>query len=95
VLTHVELVDHVVLLRETDLGEERLGGDDVGGSGSRHDARGLQVLQRFRCIAFAGHELLHLVDLVPAVHADIHGDARLLEIGVHRLDGHEPAAASI
>jgi hypothetical protein len=30
-----------------------------------------------------------LIDFALAVHADIHGDAGLLEIGVHRLDGHE------
>src|SRR4051812_230615 len=89
VLAHVELVDRVVALLEPDLGEHRLGGDDVGRSGSGHDPRALEVLEGFRRITFADHELLHLVGFVLAVHADIHGDARLLEVGVHRLDGDE------
>ena len=89
VLGHVELVDRVVALLEADLGEDRLGGDEVGRSGRRHDLRPLEVLERLRRMTLADDELLHLVDLALAMHADIHGDAGLLEIGVHRLDGHE------
>jgi hypothetical protein len=89
VLAHVELVDRVVAFVETDLGEDCLGGDEVGRSGRRHDARTLEVLERRGGVARACHELLHLIDFALAVHADIHGDAGLLEIGVHRLDGHE------
>src|SRR3954447_3590373 len=45
VLAHVELVDCVVALFEPGLGEHRLGGDDVGRSGSGHDACALEVLE--------------------------------------------------
>jgi hypothetical protein len=89
VLAHVELIDRVVALGEADLGEDRLGGDDVGRSGSRHDPRALEVLELLGRITPADHELLHLIDLVLTVHADVHGDARLLEVGVHRLDRHQ------
>src|SRR6266516_6271649 len=89
VLAHVELVDRIVALVEADLGEDRLGGDEVGRSGRRHDARTLEVLERRGGVTRAYHELLHLIDFALTVHADIHGDAGLLEIGVHRLDGHE------
>src|SRR5262249_54635369 len=89
VLAHVELVDRIVALVEADLGEDRLGGDEVGRSGRRHDARTLEVLERRGGVTRARHELLHLIDFALAVHADIHGDAGLLEIGVHRLDSYE------
>src|SRR5215467_13736066 len=89
VLAHVELVDGIVALVEADFGEHCLGGDEVGRSGRRHAARTLEVLERRGGVARARHELLHLIDFALAVHADIHGDAGLLDIGVHRLDGHE------
>src|SRR5207249_2815986 len=52
-------------------------------------SRALQVRELIRRVALADHELLHLVDLVLTVDADIHGDAGLLEIGIHGLDRHE------
>src|SRR5437868_7852016 len=89
VLAHVELIDRVVALVEAGLGEHGLGGDQVGGSRRRHDARTFEVLERPGRVAGAHHELLHLINFALAVHADIHGDARLFDVGVHRLDGHE------
>jgi hypothetical protein len=47
-LAHVELVDRVVALLEADLGEDRLGGDQVGRPGRRHDLRALEVLDASR-----------------------------------------------
>src|SRR5262249_49000110 len=89
VLANVEWVDRVFALVEPDLGEHRLGSDQVGRPGCGHDARTLEILERLGRIARTRHELLHLVDSALAVHADIHGDAGLLDIGVHRLDGDE------
>src|SRR5262249_37678433 len=89
VLTHVELVDRVVALVEPDLGEHRLGSGQGGETGGGHDARTLEILERRGRIARTRHELLHLIDSALAVHADIHGDAGLLDIGVHCLDGDE------
>ena len=43
---HVELIDRVVALFQADLGQDRLGGDEVGGSRCRHDPRALEIRGR-------------------------------------------------
>ena len=88
-LAHVELVDAVVALLEADGGERGFRHGDIGRARRRHDLRAFEVFER-RCIKpFADDELLHLVRLVLAVHRNVHGDARLLDIGIHALDGHQ------
>ena len=89
VLRHVELIDGVVAFLETRRGQGRFRHGHVGRSGRRHDLRALEVLERARRIALADDELLHLVGLVLAVERDVHGDAGLLQVGVHALDGHQ------
>jgi hypothetical protein len=59
----------------------------VGRSGRRHDLRTLEILERARRIALADDELLHLVGLVLAVERNVHGNAGLLQVGVHAFDG--------
>ena len=81
-LPHVELVDGVITFLQPVLGQNGLGGVDVGRSRRRHQPGALQIGDRFRLEAIADHELLHLPDFSLAVHGDIHRHAGLLHIGV-------------
>ncbi len=89
VLPHVELIDRIVAVLEPDRGQRGLGHGDIGRPRRRHDLGALEVLERGRVVALADDELLHLVGLVLGVDRDVHGNARLLDIGVHALDRHQ------
>ena len=88
-LAHVELVELEFAFLEAG-GEQRGARHaDIGRAGGGHDLLALEVGQRLDFEALADDELFHLVFGVLAVDRDVHGDAGLLEIGVHAFDRHQ------
>ena len=87
-LAHVELIDGVVAFLQADLGENALGGVEVGGAGRRHQLEAFEVLQRgLGVVALADDELLDAVFRALRIERDEGNDAGLLEIGIRGIDG--------